>query len=94
MMLSASYLKAGHADEYFGDAEWLPAKGRRRTGRRVAFLDAAFMLPSLIAEIAPLVLFWNAHLPVWQMSAMMGAAWATTWWLSCIIAGPLSKRPD
>jgi hypothetical protein len=36
----------------------------------------ALLVPSLIAEVAPLVLFWHSHLPVWQMSGVIAATWA------------------
>jgi hypothetical protein len=42
----------------------------------------AIMVPSLIAEMTPPVLFGNDHLSVWQMSAIMAASWAFTWWLT------------
>jgi hypothetical protein len=42
----------------------------------------ALLAPSLIAEVAPLVLFWHSHLPVWEMSGIMAAAFAFTWWLT------------
>jgi hypothetical protein len=43
------------------------------------FLRAALTLPSLVAEVTPLALFWNCHLPVWKMSSMMFGAWALVW---------------
>jgi hypothetical protein len=42
----------------------------------------ALFAPSLIAEVAPLVLFSHSHLPVWQMSGIMAASFAFTWWLT------------
>jgi hypothetical protein len=49
-------------------------------------LSLVVLLPSLIAEMTPLVLYWNAHIPVWQMSLMMFGAWAVVWWGTRIIA--------
>jgi hypothetical protein len=46
----------------------------------------ALLGPSLIAEVAPLVLFWHSHLPVWQMSGIMAASFALTWWLTWTVA--------
>jgi hypothetical protein len=81
----------------FGDIgsktrNWLPRwharslRGHRepRT-QRVSEVAAHFaiMTPSLIAEMTPPVLFWNDHLSVWQMSAIMAASWAVAWWLTC-----------
>jgi hypothetical protein len=65
-----------------------------RLTRRDRALFAAFMAPSLVAEVAPLVLFWNDHIPIWQMPVMMAAAWAVGWWVTWIIAMPLMKRAD
>jgi hypothetical protein len=82
------------ADGYLKAAErsWWDTRPRRRRG--ASWCDraryAAFITPSLLAEIAPLFLFWNDHLPVWQMSVMMAAAWAVGWWATWIIAMPLS----
>jgi hypothetical protein len=41
-------------------------EGRRswRAEFLVEFLGAALTLPSLVAEVTPLVMFWNGHLPV------------------------------
>jgi hypothetical protein len=50
-----------------------------------------FAVPSLIAEVMPLVLFWKDHVPVWQMSAMMFGAWASAWWLTWIVIAPVWK---
>jgi hypothetical protein len=51
--------------------------------------ELALIAPSLIAEMTPLVLCWNAHIPVWQMSVIMAAAWAVVWWGTHIVASPL-----
>jgi hypothetical protein len=84
------------ADEYLRAAErgWWDTRPRRRSKAswRDRALFAAFIAPSLIAEIAPLVLFWNDHLPIWQMSMMMAAAWAVGWWVTWIIAMSLWTR--
>jgi hypothetical protein len=83
-------------DGFLGVAErgwWETGPRRRRgTGWRDRAIFAAFMAPSLIAEVAPLVLFWNDHLPIWEMSVMMAAAWAVGWWATWIIAMPLGTR--
>jgi hypothetical protein len=50
------------------------------------FAGYVTLVPSLIAEVVPLVLFWHSHRPVWQISIMMAAAWAIGWWLARIIA--------
>jgi hypothetical protein len=86
-MLSIGLFTADQADEYLGDTGWLPAIEGRRNWRAkflAELLGAAFTLPSLVAEVTPLVLFWNDHLPVWQMSSMMFGAWALVWWLTWI----------
>jgi hypothetical protein len=44
----------------------------------------AILIPSLAAEVAPLFLLWDSHLPVWQMSGLMALSWAFTWWLTGI----------
>jgi hypothetical protein len=44
--------------------------------------ELAILAPSLIAETAPLWLFWHSHLLVWQMLAIMAASWVFTWWLT------------
>jgi hypothetical protein len=49
----------------------------------------ALMAPSLVAEIAPLILLWDSHLPVWQMSVVMAGSWAFTWRLTEAIAHAL-----
>jgi hypothetical protein len=90
-MPSTSFFTADQADEYLGGTGWFPAiEGRRNW--RAEFLGAALTLPSLVAEVTPLVLFWNGHLPVWQMSSMMFGAWALIWWLTWSLAVPLWKR--
>jgi hypothetical protein len=61
---------------------------RRRGSRRDQALCATFIAPSLVAEIAPLIYFWDAHLPVWQISVMMAVSWVVGWWATCIIALP------
>jgi hypothetical protein len=62
--------------------------GRWRRAQRAREVAAHFamMTPSLIAEMTPPILFWNDHLSVWQMSAIMGTSWAVTWWLTCAFA--------
>ena len=86
-MLSDGSFTADHGREYLGDWNRFPARSMgRRTNRRTELLGAAFALPSFIAEVIPLVLFWSDHLPVWQMSAMMFGAWASTWWLTWVLA--------
>jgi hypothetical protein len=85
-MLSDGSFTADHGREYLGDWHRFPARpvGRRSNGR-TELLGAAFRLPSFIAEVIPLVLFWSDHLPVWQMSAMIFGAWASTWWLTWVL---------
>jgi len=67
---------------------------RRRRGSswRDRAIFVAFIAPGLFAEVAPLILFWNVHLPISQMSVMMVGAWGVAWWLTWIIALPLSTR--
>jgi hypothetical protein len=92
-MLSAGFFTADQADEYLEDRHWSSARSiARRRNQYAELLGAAFVLPSLIAEVMPLVLFWNDHLPVWQMSAMMFGAWASAWWLMWITAMAVWKR--
>jgi hypothetical protein len=94
-MPSTRLFTADQADEYLGGTSWFPAiEGRRgwRAEFLAEFLRAALTLPSLVAEVTPLVLFWNRHLPVWQMSSMMFGAWALVWWLTWILTVPLWKR--
>jgi hypothetical protein len=38
------------------------------------FIALIILAPSLIAEIAPLFVFWHAQLPLWQLVSMMAAA--------------------
>jgi hypothetical protein len=52
-------------------------------------LSFAVLLPSHIAEMTPLVLYWNDHIPVWQMSLMMFGAWAVVWWGTQIVVSLL-----
>jgi hypothetical protein len=86
-MLSDGSFTADHGREYLGDWNRFPARSMgRRTNRRTELLGAAFALPSFIAEVIPLILFWSDHPPVWQMSAMMFGAWASTWWLTWVLA--------
>jgi hypothetical protein len=47
--------------------------------------ELALLSPSLIAEAAPLGVFWHSHLPVWQMSGILAAFFAFTWWLTWTI---------
>jgi hypothetical protein len=60
----------------------------------------ALLAPSLIAEIAPLVLFWKSHLPVWLMSGFMAASFAIMWWLTWTVvavldgSGNVMRRPS
>jgi hypothetical protein len=69
---------------------WRTSVRRRKASWSVSFkaevsdeiAQLALLAPSLIAEIAPLVLFWHSHLPVWQMSGIMTASFAFTWWLT------------
>jgi hypothetical protein len=95
MASTTGYVIAGgvSADEYLPAAErsWFHTRSRPRVSRRDRLLWAAFMAPSLAAEIAPLVLFWNDHLPIWQMPVMMIGAWAMAWWVTWIIAVPLMR---
>jgi hypothetical protein len=73
-------------------------KRRKSTSSRFATrwlreaLSFAVLLPSLIAETTPLLLYWNAHLPVWQMSLMMFGAWTAAWWGTQILANLLRRR--
>jgi hypothetical protein len=68
---------------------WTPTR-RRKPWWSVTFkaevsdqvAQLALLAPSLIAEVAPLILFWHSHLPVWQMSGIMAAFFAFTWWLT------------
>jgi hypothetical protein len=83
-MLSDGSFTADHGREYLGDWNRFPA--RRRTNRRPELLGAACALPSFIAEVIPLILFWSDHRPVWQVSAMMFGAWTSTWWLTWVLA--------
>ena len=73
-------------DAYSRGSRWF--QFRRRAGWRDQTLLAAFIAPSLVAEIAPLIYFWDAHLPVWQISVMMASSWAVGWWATWIIAIP------
>ena len=94
-MSSTSFFTADQADEYLGGTGWFPAIEGRRNWRAeflAEFLGAALMLPSLVAEVTPLMLFWKGHLPVWQMSSMMFGVWALVWWLTWVLAVPLRKR--
>ena len=52
--------------------------------RRQAVIIGILFL-SLVGEVLPLVLFWDSHLPVWQMSLMMFAAWVAAWWTLWIV---------
>jgi hypothetical protein len=47
--------------------------------------ELALLAPSLIAEIAPLALFWHSHLPVWEMSGLMAASFAFMWWMTWML---------
>jgi hypothetical protein len=51
----------------------------------------ALLAPSLIAEVAPLVLFWHSHLAVWQMSGIMAASFAFTWWLTWAVVAAIKS---
>lgn len=73
----------------------LPAywnKRRKSISSRIATrwlreaLSIGILLLSLVSEVMPLVLFWNNHLPVWQMSLIMFGAWVAAWWMMWIIA--------
>jgi hypothetical protein len=78
-------------DAYSRGSSWF--QFRRRASWRDQTFFAAFIAPSLVAEIAPLIYFWDAHLPVWQISVVMAASWAVGWWATWIIAMPwLSTR--
>jgi hypothetical protein len=57
-------------------------RGKASINGRDRLLWAALLLPSLLAEIAPLIVFWNDHLPIWEMPVMMAAIWAATWWVT------------
>jgi hypothetical protein len=73
---------------------WHPSSKLRRfthtdEKRRLSKSDLAIMailIPSLVAEVAPLFFLWDSHLPVWQMSGLMALSWAFTWWLTGIVA--------
>ena len=39
-------------------------RSARRRKLRAEFLNVAFRPPSLVAEVSPLMLWWNDHLPV------------------------------
>ena len=54
--------------------------------------ELAILAPSLIAEAAPLWLFWHSHLLVWQMLALMAASWVFTWWLTWIVISIARSR--
>jgi hypothetical protein len=54
--------------------------------------ELAILAPSLIAEAAPLWLFWHSHLLVWQMSAIMAASWVFTWWLTWTVLSVAKSR--
>lgn len=47
--------------------------------------------PSFLAEAAPLFLLRHAHIPVWEMSALMAGAWAGTSWLTWIISNAIEQ---
>jgi hypothetical protein len=52
--------------------------------RRQAVIIGILFL-SLVGEVLPLVLFWDSHLPVWQMSLMMFGAWVAAWWTLWVV---------
>lgn len=58
------------------------AASERRQAVNKASVELALLTPSVAAEVAPLFLLWHFHLPVRQMSAIMVASWAFTWWLT------------
>jgi hypothetical protein len=66
---------------------------RTQRGREVA-VHFAMMVPSLIAEMTLPIPFWNDHLSVLQMSAIMAASWAFTWWLTCAFVFALNGSPS
>jgi hypothetical protein len=93
MTYPAAYLSGEPApfEEQIGNLwrSWTPARRRKpflSVGFKTEVTDEAAQLallaPSLIAEVAPLVLFWHSHLPVWQMSGIMAASFAFTWWMT------------
>jgi hypothetical protein len=47
---------------------------RRRC--RTDLTTMAVLIPSLVAEVAPLFFLRDSHLPVWQMSGLMALSWA------------------
>jgi hypothetical protein len=59
-----------------------PSDGEIRQPAKQARVTLAVLAPSLAAEIAPLLMLWRSHLPVWQMSAIMAASWVFAWWLT------------
>jgi hypothetical protein len=48
------------------------AASERRQAVNKASVELALLTPSVAAEVAPLFLLWHFHLPVRQMSAIMG----------------------
>jgi hypothetical protein len=96
MTYPAAYLLDEPADfaEQIGNLwrGWTPAR-KRKPFWSISFkaevlneaAELALLAPSLIAEVAPLALFWHSHLPVWQMSLMMFGAWAVVWWGTQIV---------
>jgi len=71
---------------------WMPARNRKPS-LSISFkaeaskeaAELALIAPSLIAEMTPLVLFWNDHLPVWEMSGIMAASFAFMWWMTWML---------
>lgn len=88
MTLTTSYFSAPDVppNEYIKKRWRSRFQIRRQVTTRDRMIFAAFMAPSIVAEVTPLVLFWDAHLPIWQMSVMMAVAWACGWWATWIIA--------
>jgi hypothetical protein len=76
--------------------EWTPAHKRKpfwppaikaEVKNEVAGL--ALLAPSLIAEVAPITLFWHSHLPVWEMLGLMAGSFAFTWWMTWMLVGAI-----
>jgi hypothetical protein len=60
--------------------------GEKRRLCQTDLTTMAILIPSLVAEVAPLFCLWDSHLPVWQISGLMALSWAFTWWLTGIAA--------
>jgi hypothetical protein len=99
MTYSAAYFadKPATIRQQIGGLSWNWIMSRLlqvRVNRQVVSeaFELAILAPSLLAEAAPLWLFWHSHLLVWQMSAIMAASWVFTWWLTWTALSVVKSR--